>query len=154
MTPEMRLKADAYYRALRRYHPDPRVVRLETRPLHLSHQVGTGERLSGSVGGPVLARHWVHLPCGTVEFSRLKALEDDLPRALYYRGPEGIFHPIFWARVAPKPPGPGSLPMSLLQRKGETFRSPVLRGLAYAHAMLWLAEMLERADPGAELLGV
>jgi hypothetical protein len=32
--------------------------------------------------------------------------------------------------------------MSLLQRDG-TFRSPVLRGMAYAEAMLWLAAWLE-----------
>jgi hypothetical protein len=85
----------------------------------------------------------VRLPCGWVAFERLLALEDDLPRALYYTAPDGsTVHPIFWARVAPRPPGPGSLPMSLLQRDG-TFRSPVLRGMAYAEAMLWLAAWLE-----------
>jgi hypothetical protein len=147
MLPELRLKADAYYRALRRYHPDPRVIPLPTRPLHLSHKAGAGEPLTGRVGGPVLVRERVWLPCGAVEFGRLKALEDDLPKALYYTDPTGVtVHPIFWARVAPRPPGPGSLPMSLLQRDG-TFRSPVLRGLAYAHAVLWLAAMLEEWEP-------
>lgn len=144
MTGEQRLRADAYYRSLRRYRLMSRVTPLLTRPLHLLHG---GESLTARVPGPVLVHTRVWLPCGPVDLRQLQQLEHDLPRSLYY-SPDGDerINPIHEARVAPYPPGPGSLPMSLLQRDG-TFRSPVLRSLAYAQAMLWLAGWLEAADP-------